>query len=105
MMLQSHNGVIKLFPSMDYYRSARFARLRAQGAFLVSAAMDRGFVLWAQIEAQVGGTCRVRLPWPPQRARLRCLDTGAQVALTIQDHDLLFDTQADKVYRLEPEHQ
>jgi hypothetical protein len=102
MMLQSHNGVLKFFPTMDYYRTAEFHNLRARGAFLVSAAMDRGSTLWAQIEATVDGTCRVRLPWPEYAVVVTDGQSGTPIRHRIEGEDILFHTAKGKVYRLEP---
>jgi hypothetical protein len=46
---------------------ARFGDLRAEGAFLVSAEMDRGRVTFVSIQAEVGGEARVQNPWKGKR--------------------------------------
>jgi len=102
MMLQSHNGVIKLFPSMDFYRRAEFHDLRARGGFFVSAAMDRGFVLWAEIKSTVNGTCRLRLPWPPYAVSIKDMGSEAPINATFDGNDILFETVKGALYRLEP---
>ncbi|UCD27677.1 MAG: hypothetical protein JSV03_11265, partial [Planctomycetota bacterium] len=102
MMMQSHNGVIKLFPTMDYYRKAEFHKLRARGGFLVSAAMDKGFPLWAKIAATVDGTCRIRKPWPTDHITVKDVDSDTPVRTRIENNDIVFETVKGKSYLLRP---
>lgn len=62
-LLQSYNGVIRLFPNWPLDRRAEFRTLRAAGAFLVSAACDKGEVQWVEIHSEAGGTLRLIVPW------------------------------------------
>ena len=56
MLLQSHTDVVKLFPAIpSYWKDVRFEKLRAQGAFLVSAQMESGMVTEVEIESEKGG--------------------------------------------------
>ncbi len=65
MLLQSWGGVIRLFPTIpDRWSEAYFEDLRAEGAFLVTASLREGRVVFAGIESEVGGVCRLRNPWP-----------------------------------------
>jgi hypothetical protein len=102
MMLQSHNGVIKIFPAFDPYRKAEFHRLRAQGAFLVSAEVDRGFVKWLEIEPTRPGRCRVRLPWPYYALEVVGTNSSRNVEVVRDGDDILFQAQAGRRYRLTP---
>ncbi|MHC4672472.1 MAG: glycosyl hydrolase family 95 catalytic domain-containing protein [Planctomycetota bacterium] len=102
MMLQSHNFVIKLFPTMNYYRKAEFHNLRARGGLLISAGMDRGFVLWANIVPTVTVICRIRLPWPPYAVSLKNINSGETVSINHEGDDIVFEAIKGKAYRLEP---
>jgi len=102
MMLQSQNGVLRFFPTMDYYRKAEFHHLRARGGFLVSAAMDRGCLLRAEIVASVPGTCRIRLPWPRQAVSLKTGGGTDSVDFRIEDDNIAFEAATGTVYRLVP---
>ncbi|MFN8443313.1 MAG: hypothetical protein U0175_21230 [Caldilineaceae bacterium] len=68
-LLQSYNGVIRLFPNWDLQRRAEFHTLRAVGAFLVSAACELGDVQWVEIVSEAGEMLRIIVPW----------ESGAQV--------------------------
>ncbi len=102
MMLQSQRGVIKLFPTLDYYRTAEFHGLRARGGFVVSARAYRGFTEWAELEATADGPCRVRLPWPASGVSLQDADTGAAVEWKREGEDMVFAMRRGERRRLEP---
>lgn len=102
MMLQSHNGVIKLFPVLDPYLKAEFHRLRARGGFIISAAADYGYVRWAEIEATVSGECRVRLFGPSHLIRLEEKQSGKRVRFKVSGKDLIFRARKGATYRLTP---
>jgi alpha-L-fucosidase 2 len=63
MLLQSHEGFLRLFPCWPKDRPARFERLRAYGAFLVSSEMAGGEVKSVQIVSEKGQPCTVLNPW------------------------------------------
>ncbi|NQU50958.1 MAG: glycoside hydrolase N-terminal domain-containing protein [Bacteroidetes bacterium] len=56
MLLQSHAGVINLFPAIPAsWENAKFNSLRTYGAFLVSAKMEKGEVIKVEIYSEKGG--------------------------------------------------
>ncbi|MBO5897368.1 MAG: hypothetical protein J6Q83_08715 [Clostridia bacterium] len=59
MLMQSHEGVIRLFPCWDKSSPAAFKRLRADGAFLVSAELKNGKASEVEIESLAGRRCTV----------------------------------------------
>ena len=64
MLLQSHRGVIVLFPAVPAsWTDVAFTTLRAQGAFLVSAQRTGGAVSRVEIVAGQGGRCRLISPF------------------------------------------
>jgi alpha-L-fucosidase 2 len=64
MLLQSHRGVIVLFPAVPAaWSDVSFTTLRAQGAFLVSARRTGGVVSRVEIVAERGGRCRLLSPF------------------------------------------
>jgi len=64
MLIQSHTGVIRIFPAIpDSWQNARFENLRAVGAFLVSAVMERGKVLELEIHSENGGDISIHDPF------------------------------------------
>lgn len=64
MFLQSHTGVIHVFPAMpDGWRDAAFHTLRARGAFLISAERKAGKCTSVEITSEKGGRCRLLSPF------------------------------------------
>ena len=61
-LLQSHEGVIRLFPAVKAGTSERFT-LHAVGGFTVSAERKNGVVLWAAVRSDCGGTLVLEKPW------------------------------------------
>ncbi|KIL39011.1 hypothetical protein SD70_22930 [Gordoniibacillus kamchatkensis] len=64
MLLQSHERTLRLFPVWPPERPARFRKLRAAGAFLVSSDYAGGEVKYVVIESEQGRPCRIQNPWP-----------------------------------------
>jgi alpha-L-fucosidase 2 len=64
MMLQSHTGVVKLFPAIpEEWNDVSFSNLRTYGAFLVSARMENGEVNNVEITAEKGGEIILENPF------------------------------------------
>ena len=61
-LLQSHEGIIRLFPAVRPGAAARFT-LHAVGGFEVSAEMKDGAVLWAAVRSECGGKLVLEKPW------------------------------------------
>ncbi|MFD2333043.1 glycoside hydrolase N-terminal domain-containing protein [Cohnella sp. GCM10020058] len=62
-LLQSYNGVLRLFPNWPKDLPASFATLRAVGGFLVSASFEKGCVQWVEIASEAGAPLRMHNPW------------------------------------------
>lgn len=62
-LLQSYNGILRLFPNWPGEQEAEFATLRAVGAFLVSASFSGGEVQWVEIESEAGAELKLYNPW------------------------------------------
>jgi alpha-L-fucosidase 2 len=63
MMLQSHGGVIRVFPAYPKGQRASFCRLRTFGAFLVSSAIESGRIPYVIVESERGKDLAIRNPW------------------------------------------
>ena len=63
MLLQSHEGVIRLLPSLpDDWKDGSFKGLCARCGFVVSAEWKNGEIVSCEILSKNGGECRVELP-------------------------------------------
>ena len=63
MLLQSANGIIKVFPVWQSERNARFVNLREKGAFIVSSEMKEGMVQYVDIVSEKGNPVNLVCPW------------------------------------------
>jgi len=64
MLLQSHDGVIKIFPAIPAtWSDASFNQLRAEGAFVISAMKENGKVKSITIVSEKGGELNLKNPF------------------------------------------
>lgn len=70
MLLQSHEHTLRLFPVWPADRPARFRKLRAVGAFLVSSEWAEGRVRFVLVVSEKGRPLRMENPWPGRSALL-----------------------------------
>jgi len=90
MLLQGHEGVLRLFPVWPKETDARFGNLRARGAFLVSSELKDGRVQYVLIASEKGRDCTVVNPWPEKAVTLR--RNGAKVE-TVSGQRFTFNTR------------
>ena len=64
MMMQSYEGIIRVFPNWDRDVDGSFTNLRAYGAFLVSSSIENGIIGAVTIKSEQGRPCRIENPWP-----------------------------------------
>jgi len=62
-LMQSYDGIIRLFPNWPMDKDAEFHNLRAAGAFLVNASLKNGKVNEIKVTSEVGGVLKIILPW------------------------------------------
>ena len=63
MLLQSHEGILKLFPVWPKDEPAEFHQLRSYGAFLVSSKLENGKINYLEILSEKGRVCKILNPW------------------------------------------
>ena len=64
MMMQSYEGIIRIFPNWDKSMDGSFKTLRAYGAFLVSSSIKDGVIGSVTIKSEQGRPCKIENPWP-----------------------------------------
>jgi hypothetical protein len=99
-LMQSYDGVIRLFPNTTNLGKAAFRELRAVGAFLVSAAWDGKTVQAVTLKSEKGSPARVANPWTPAGAEVHALSSGTAVGFRQHDGLLEFPTRAGESYIL-----
>ena len=103
MLLQSHEGVIRVFPAVPNDWPATFT-LKARGGFVVSANKPKDdptdFVL---VKSVFGNKCRLANPWPNQKIAIQDPKTGQKQTHKIDKDGVLgFETAKDGLYLISP---
>ncbi|MCC6694325.1 MAG: glycoside hydrolase N-terminal domain-containing protein [Candidatus Hydrogenedentes bacterium] len=100
MLLQSYNGRLRLFPTVpDRWHDASFQNLRAEGAFLVTARLEKGEVVGAIVTSEAGLPCEIVNPYGESKVTVTRLDAN-EPAQTVEGNIIRFDTQAGAKYLL-----
>ena len=107
LLLRSPSGnvdarpVIRVFPAIvDKWKHVRISRLRAQGAFEITAERRGGRTAYVIVESEAGVECRIAHPWPDETAVVSC--NGDPVPCAIQEGLLTFPTEPGKSYVIHP---
>jgi len=103
-LLQSHGGLIRLFPAAPRQGHFAFHSLRARGAFLVSSEFRDGQVPYALVQSLRGNPCRVAQPFEDgATVRVRDLDRPAVVVSgrAPADGAIEFSTESGHLYVIE----
>jgi hypothetical protein len=91
MLVQTHEKVLFLSPVWPKHRPARFERLRAEGAFLVSSELRNGMVQQVKIESEKGKDCTMRNPWPGVALLVQeVMVNGRRVVTPVESHGANF---------------
>ncbi len=88
MLIQSHTGVIKLFPAIPGdWEEAKFEKLRTYGAFLVSANLENGNVSEVEIISEKGGRLVIENPF-------KNADFKTDKEYSVEGNNLVIETQS-----------
>ena len=86
MLLQSHTGVIRIFPAIPVdWKEVSYRDLRTTGAFLVSASRTNGMIESVSIRAEKSGRVKLVNPFPDREYSVRVDD----LAVNAGDGDIL----------------
>jgi alpha-L-fucosidase 2 len=97
MLLQSYEGVIRVFPNWLPGKDASFKTLRAYGAFLVSSEKKDNNILFVEIISEKGRDCALLNPW--QQGTVRIIADGDEtIPFEEKDNRIIFKTAAGKKY-------
>ncbi len=108
LLLRSPSGnlegkpLIRVFPAIaERWKDVRISRLRAQGAFLVTAERRSGRTRYVLLESEAGADCRLANPWPDEAVVVRD-DHGNNVEHAIRQGEIVFETRAGEAYVVHP---
>ena len=99
MLLQSYEGIIRVFPAWLPARDAKFKTLRAYGAFLVSSEIKNDKVIYIKIISEKGRTCTLENPWGKSGV---VLERDGQKAETLIGKLIKFKTKLNESISINP---
>ena len=99
MLLQSYEGIIRVFPAWLTNKDAKFKTLRAYGAFLVSSEIKDGKVVFINILSEKGRNCTVENPWGSTDV---ALERNGQKGERLNGKQLKFETKTGELISLRP---
>ena len=97
MLMQSYEGIVRVFPNWNKAKDASFNQLRAYGAFLISSKLKNGKIEFVKIVSEKGHPCKIENPWPQQTIQL--IRKGKKVEL-IKGEIFTLNTQENEVIEI-----
>ncbi|MGP3982511.1 glycosyl hydrolase family 95 catalytic domain-containing protein [Streptomyces sp. KR80] len=99
MMLQTYQGTTRVFPSWPGERDAKFVRLRAKGAFVLSAEQKNGTVRYVDVTSDRGKRFALANPWRDEPVTV--VDSSGRVVPHQVDGGVIsFPTTVGQTYRI-----
>lgn len=94
MLLQSHTGIIRIFPAIpEEWQDVSFRKLRAEGAFLISADMEKGKVTGMELFSEKGEEIKIFNPFKNEKV-------NCSSPFIIDDNILIISTTPGQTIRL-----
>lgn len=97
MMLQSDNGVIRVFPVWPVASNASFVKLREKDALLVSSALSSSRVQYVDITAEKSRTVKLLNPWGTAGVTITRVG-GGSTPFTVSGGVITFSAAAGATY-------
>ena len=103
MLLQSYDGVIRVFPATPPEWDCRFT-LHAVGGFVVTSERVKGEPVYIAVESRKGQRCRIVNPWQSrEKISIREGNGTDPFVETTGEGEIAFDTEPGKTYIVERE--
>ncbi len=99
MLLQSCDGIIRVFPAAEQGMNAAF-ELYAAGGFRVVSEMVRGEILYVSVTASVQSDCRLENPWE-QEEPIRIISQDCEIPFEEMEGVVKFHMEADEICVIE----
>lgn len=97
MLLQSQNNLVKIFPAVpDTWENISFSHLRAEGAFIISAAKKEGRMNSITVLSEKGGKIIIKNPFGSTKIKI----DGIYKSKTITDSQIKIETDKGKEFTI-----
>ena len=97
MLLQSYEGIVRIFPNWNHGNDASFNNLRAYGAFVISSSLKNGKIGYVKLVSEKGRPCLMENPWPGKKVQLIRNNKKAEI---LEGDSFSFQTKENEVIRL-----
>lgn len=97
MLMQSYEGVIRIFPNWNKNKGASFDQLRAYGAFLVSSSLKNKNIEFVKLLSEKGRTCIIENPWFNKDVQLK---RNGKLAEKLSGETFSFNTRPGELLEL-----
>ncbi len=99
LLMQSVDGVVRVFPAWPKEKDAAFTTLRAQGGFLVSAEQKDAEISTIEVVSTLGGKFHLLNPW--KEVVVKLISGGKVETVPVDDDGIIsFETIAGEEYIL-----
>jgi hypothetical protein len=105
-LLQSHTGILRVFPAVPPEFEGGFENLGAEGGFIVAANRANGRVQTVVLESLAGQPCIMAFPWPDGKTVITDVTTAQPMAVQVTTDspngksNLLIETIRGHKYRI-----
>lgn len=101
MLLQSHADVVKVFPAIpNGWENVSFSKLRAQGAFLISASQVNGQMEYVIVTSEKGGRLRLLNPFGDKELLIKGI---AEESFDDDKQIILFEMNPGDTFTIRPQ--
>lgn len=97
MLLQSYEGVVRIFPNWNHNKDASFDKLRAYGAFVISSSLKNGKIEYVKIISEKGRPCKMENPWPGRKVQAVRNNKKAEI---LEGRNFSFPTKENEAIQL-----
>ena len=97
MLLQSYEGVVRIFPNWNHNKDASFDKLRGYGAFVISSSLKKGKIEYVKIVSEKGRLCNMENPWPGEKVKLMRNNKKAEI---LEGYSFSFPTKENEIIQL-----
>ena len=97
MLLQSYEGIVRIFPNWNHGKDASFNNLRAYGAFVISSSLKNGKISYVKLVSEKGRPCIMENPWPGKKVQLIRNNKKAEI---LEGDSFSFQTKENEVIQL-----
>jgi len=97
MLMQSYEGILRIFPNWNLQKPASFHNLRAYGAFLISGQIKNSKIGFVKIYSEKGRYCIMENPWPEREVQIIRNGKKAEKG---KGNRIMFSTKANELIEL-----